>query len=155
MAAVCTAAVTNDNVSMPEKRKSEVRPEVLPPIRSSATISVNLSSRQFVTPKRESQDTAEREWCAKQHEIMVNRIGFSDNDLNTDERDINWLVQKANAFLEKKNYLAAVSAFSCGLKIANEAPELFLGRAKAQFALKNYRRCVSQARTMHIAQANK
>lgn len=142
MAAVCTAAATNNNRSMPEKRKHEVQP-ILPPVRSSATISVELSSRQFVTPKRESQDTAEREWCAKQHEIMVDRIGFSDDDLNTEERDINWLMQKANAFLEKKNYLAAVSAFSCGLKIAKDSPELFLGRAKAQFVLKNYRRCVS------------
>lgn len=90
-----------------------------------------------------NRKTREREWCAKQHEIMVNRIGFSDDDLNTEERDINWLIQKANAFLEKKNYLAAVSAFSCGLRIANDSPELFLGRAKAQFVLENYRRCVS------------
>lgn len=127
---------------MPEKHKYEIQ-TTLPPIRSSVRISVDLSSREFLTPKRESQDSAEREWCARQHETMVNRIGFSDADLNAEERDINWLIQKANAFLEKKNYLAAVSAFSCGLKIANDSPELFLGRAKAQFVLENYRRCVS------------
>lgn len=138
--AVCTA-VTN-YISMPEKRECDTQ-TMLPSIRSSATISVNLSSRQFVTPKRESQDDAEREWCAKQHEIMVNRIGFSDADLNSEERDTKWLIEKANTFLEKKNYLAAVSAFSCGLRVSNDLPELFLGRAKAQFALKNYRRCVS------------
>lgn len=138
--AVCTA-VTNYS-SMPEKRKYETQ-TTMPPIRSSATISVDLSSRQFVTPKRESQESVEREWCAKQHEIMVNRIGFTDTDLNAEERDTNWLIHKANTFLEKKNYLAAVSAFSCGLRISNDSPELFLGRAKAQFVLKNYRRCVS------------
>lgn len=127
---------------MPEKRKNETQIS-LPSIRSSASISVNLSSRPFVTPKRESQDTAEREWCAKQYEIMKNRIGFSDTDLSAEERDTNWLIEKGNAFLEKKNYLAAVSAFSCGLNISNHSPELFLGRAKAQYELQNFRRCVS------------
>lgn len=127
---------------MPERYKYETQ-TTLPPIRSSARILVDLSSRQFITPKRESQDSAEREWCAKQHEMMVNRIGFSDADLNAEECDTNWLIQKANTFLEKKNYLAAVSAFSCGLKVANDSPQLFLGRAKAQFRLENFRRCVS------------
>lgn len=115
----------------------------MPPIRSCAKINVNLSTREFVTPKRESQEQAEREWCAKQHEIIVNRIGFDDKDLNTEERDLNWLIQKGNGFLEKKNYLAAVSAFTCGLKMSNESPELFFGRAVAQYALKNYKHCVS------------
>lgn len=128
---------------MPDKCKHETQ-TTLPPIRSSACISVNLSSRQFVTPKRESQDSMEREWYAKQHETMVNRIGFSNADLNAEECDINWIIQKANGFLEKKNYLAAVSAFTCGLRISNDSPELFLGRAKAQFVLKNFRRCVSE-----------
>lgn len=137
---------------MPDKCEHDTE-VALPPIRASACISVNLSSRQFVTPKRESQDNAEREWCAKQHETMVNRIGFSDADLNAEECDVNWLIQKANGFLEKKNYLAAVSAFTCGLKISNDSPELFLGRAKAQFVLKNFRRCVSGKR--HIANCNK
>lgn len=104
---------------------------------------MNLSSRQFVTPKRESLEQAEREWCAKQHEIIVNRIGFDDKDLNTEERDLDWLIQKGNTFLEKKNYLAAVSAFTCGIRVANESPELFFGRARAQLALKNFKHCVS------------
>lgn len=111
---------------------------------------MDFSSRQFVTPKRESQDSAEREWCAKQHETMVNRIGFSDTDLNAEECDTQWIMQKANTFMEKKNYLAAVSAFSCGLKISNDSPELFLGRAKAQFVLKNFRRCVSERKKTNV-----
>lgn len=115
----------------------------LPPIRSCGTINVNLSSREFVTPKRESQENAEREWCAKQHEILTNRIGFSDKDLNSNEKDIFWVLKKGNDFLEKKNFLAAVSAFSFGLQISNDLPELFFGRARAQYALQNYKRCVS------------
>lgn len=115
----------------------------LPPVRSRATITVNLSSREFVTPKRESLEAAEREWCVKQHEIMMNRIGFSDKDLNADERDVFWVLKKGHDFLEKKNYLAAISAFSFGLRLSNNLPELFLGRARAQYALQNYKRCVS------------
>lgn len=107
-------------------------------------IAVSLSARQFITPKRESHEQAEREWCAKQHEIMVNRIGFCDTDLNADERDLNWLIQKGNSFMVKKNFLAAASAFTCGMKTSNDSPELFLGRARAQYALGNYKRCVSK-----------
>lgn len=84
------------------------------------------------------------EWCAKQHEILVNRIGFCDEDLNSNERDMAWLIQKGNTFLDKKNYLAAVSAFTCGMKVSTESPELFLGRARAQYALNNYKSCVSR-----------
>lgn len=125
----------------PKRIVDEIKP--LPPIRSCGKITVNLSSRQFTTPKRESLDQAEREWCAKQHEIIQNRIGFCDKDLNDDERDLNWLIRKGIGFLDKKNFLAAASAFTCGLKVSNESPDLYLGRARAQFALKNYKCCVS------------
>lgn len=64
---------------------------LLPPIRSSGKINVNLSLREFITPKRESQENAEREWCNKQHELMVDRIGFCDKNLNLDERDMSWV----------------------------------------------------------------
>lgn len=96
-----------------------------------------------MTPKRESQEHVEREWCAKQHEIMVSRIGLNDKDLNSNECDVMWLLKKGQEFLEKKNYLGAVSAFTCGLKVTKDLPEVYLGRAKAQYALKNYKRCVS------------
>lgn len=140
---VKSATVKNHLNTEKEPKTTESEIEPLPPIRSCATISVNLSSRQFITPKRESLEQAEREWCAKQHEIIANRIGICDKDLNADERDFNWLLQKGNAFLEKKNFLAAVSAFTCGLKVSNDSPELFLGRARAHFGLKNYKYCVS------------
>lgn len=117
-------------------------PEI-PPIRNSGKISVILSERRFITPKRESQEVAEREWCAKQHEIMVNRLGFCPEDLKPEERDIDWLLNKGHTFLKKKNFLAAISAFTCGINLSNEAPDLFLGRARAQYCVKNYKRCVS------------
>lgn len=112
------------------------------PIRRCGKISVSLSSREFVTPKRESLENAEREWCAKQHDIMVNRLGLCDDDLNSNERDLPWLLRKGHEFLTKENYLGAVSAYSFGLKISKDLPDLFLGRARAQYALRNYERCV-------------
>lgn len=124
-------------------RKSEQLKTDLPPVRSRGSINVNLSCREFVTPKRESLEHAEREWCTKQHEVMMDRMGFTDKDLNSDERDVNWVLKKGHDFLEKKNYLAAVSAFSFGLRMSNDLPELLFGRAKAQYALQNYKRCVS------------
>lgn len=113
----------------------------LPPIRSSGKIGVELSTREFITPKRESQENAEREWCAKQHQVMHKLTGLSDDDLNSDECDVFWLLKKGHEFLEKKNYLAAVSAFSCGLNVSKDSPDIYLGRARAQYALKNYQRC--------------
>lgn len=102
---------------------------------------MELSSREFITPKRESQENAEREWCAKQHQAMHKLTGLSDDDLNSDECDVFWLLKKGHEFLEKRNYLAAVSAFSCGLNVSKDSPDIYLGRARAQYALKNYRRC--------------
>lgn len=120
------------------------KPEpTMPPIRSSGIINVTFSERRFVTPKRESQEQAEREWCAKQHEIMTKTVGFSDDDLNAEERDAQWLLQKGREFLEKKNYLGAISAFGSGIRVADELPDLYLGRAEAQFHLGNFKRCVS------------
>ncbi|XP_031632395.1 uncharacterized protein LOC116346464, partial [Contarinia nasturtii] len=127
---------TTSATSHPDKMK------IILPVRPCGRIDVNFSSREFITPKRESQENAEREWCAKQHEIMINRIGFSDKDLSSDERDPIFLMKKGYEFLEKKNYLAAVSTFSfCLTKMSNDLPELYLGRARAQYALQNYKRC--------------
>lgn len=122
----------------------------LPPIRSSGTINVELSLREFLTPKRESQEHAEREWCAKQHQIVVDRMEFTDKNLNLDECDVFWLLKKGLDFIEKKNYLAAVSAFSCGLKLSKDLPEIYLGRARVQYALKNYKRCVRNYYSLKI-----
>lgn len=116
----------------------------MPPIRSSGVIDVTFSERRFVTPKRESTDQMEREWCAKQHEIMTKNIGFCHDDLNDNERDPKWLLDKGHDFLQKKNYLGAISAYSSGLRVAKDSPDLLLGRAEAHFYLGNFKRCVSK-----------
>lgn len=136
--------VKPDVLVKPPMAKESRKPEPkLPPVRSFGSIDVTFSERRFITPKRESQDQAEREWCAKQHEIMTKNVGFCDENLNDDERDAIWLLNKGREFLGKKNYLGAVSAFSSGIKIANESADLLLGRAQAHFHLENFQRCVS------------
>lgn len=124
-----------------EKSKNEIRSEA-PPIRSGGTINVSFTTRRFVTPQRESQEHAEREWCLKQNQVKKD-IGFSDDDLSVDERNPKWLFEKGKEFYGKKNYLAAISAFSAGINLAECPAELLLHRAMAHFKLENYARCVS------------
>lgn len=135
-----------NNTKAPIQKGSNKPVSKLPPVRSFATIEVKFSERRFRTPKRESLDRAEREWCAKQHEIMTKNVGFCDENLNDDERNVKWLLNKGREFLEKKNYLGAISAFSSGIKIANESADLYIGRAQAHFHLNNFQRCVSAIR---------
>lgn len=127
----------------PIQTESKKMAPKLPPLRSFGTIDVTFSERRFQTPKRESLDQAEREWLAKQHETMTKTVGFCDENLNDDERDAKWLLNKGREFLEKKNYLGAISAFSSGIKIANESADLYVGRAQAHYHQKNFQRCVS------------
>lgn len=124
-----------------EKPKKETRLEP-PPIRSGGTINISLTARRFVTPQRESQEHAEREWCLKQNQVKKD-IGFSDDDLSADERNPKWLLEKGKEFYAKKNYLAAISAFTAGINLAECPAVLLLHRAMAQFKMENYARCVS------------
>lgn len=127
--------------ALTEKPISEKRCDP-PPIRSGGTINVTFSTRRFVTPKRESQEHVEREWCLKQNQLKQD-IGFSDDDLNADERNPKWLLAKGKEFYAKNNYLAAISAFSAGINLAECPAELLLRRAMAHYKLSNYSRCVS------------
>lgn len=133
----------NSTKAHPIQMGSKKPVPTLPPVRSFGTIGVTFSERRFKTPKRESSDQAEREWCAKQHEIMTKNVGFCDENLNDDERNAKWLLNKGKEFLEKKNYLGAISAFSSGIKIAHESADLYFGRAQAHFYHTNFQRCVS------------
>lgn len=124
-----------------QKTKNEIQSQA-PPIRSGGTINVSFTTRRFVTPQRESQEHAEREWCLKQNQVKKD-IGFSDDDLSVDERNPKWLFEKGKEFYAKKNYLAAISAFSVGVNLAECPAELLLHRAMSHFKLENYARCVS------------
>lgn len=118
----------------------------IPSIRKAATIEVQFSQRNFVTPKRESQDPAEQEWLLKQ--IAAQKaIGFVPEDLKPEERDPVYLKQKGDDFFSQKNFLASISAYTTGIKIAPKCYELYLNRSAAHLAQQNYQRCVEDCST--------
>lgn len=122
-------------------QKQEKLSERMPEIRKSAHIEIEFSRRNFVTPKRESQSFAEQEWIMKQNEARRNVIGFVEEDLLPEERDPMFLKSKGDDFFRKCNYLAAISAYSTGIRLASKCYELYLNRSAAHFALGNYQRC--------------
>lgn len=126
---------------IPQKKAHEV-----PAIRKSAEIEIQFSKRNFVTPKRESQDPAEQEWILKQMEARK-AIGFVAEDLRPEERDPIWLKEKGDTFFRQNNYLAAISAYSTGIKLANKCHELYMNRSAAHFAQGNYKRCAEDCST--------
>lgn len=132
--------------------KREVPKSSPPPVRASGTIEIKFSKRNFVTPKRESQDPAEQEWLLKQSEARK-AIGFVPDDLRPEERDPMYLKKKGDEFFQHKNYLAAISAYSTGIKIASNCYELYLNRSAAQFAQENYQRCAEDcSRALELLQ---
>ncbi|XP_076381602.1 dynein axonemal assembly factor 4 [Megalopta genalis] len=109
--------------------------------RKKGTINVTFSDRKFPTPARESSHLEEQEWLEKQAEAR-RKIGFDSADLRPEERDPQWLKNKGDEFFKVGNYLAAISAYSYGIKISDKLTSLFVNRSAAQYALGNYCRCI-------------
>lgn len=112
----------------------------IPVVRNSGVIMIQFSQRNFMTPKRESQDPAEQEWLLKQAEARK-ATGFVAEDLRPEERVPMYLKKKGDEFFQQKNYLAAISAYTTGIKLASKCYELYLNRSAAHFVQKNYQRC--------------
>ncbi|XP_058836483.1 dynein axonemal assembly factor 4 [Topomyia yanbarensis] len=118
----------------------------LPSVRQSATVTVNFSKRNFITPKRESMEHDEQQWTMKQA-AAKKAVGFVDEDLRPEERNPEWLKQKGDTFFQQQNYLAAISAYTAGIRLTKEYYSLFLNRSAAHFALENYQRCAEDCST--------
>lgn len=58
-----------------------------------------------------------------------------------------YLKGKGDDFFRQKNYLAAISAYTTGIKLAKDCYELYLNRSAAQFAQGNYQRCAEDCST--------
>lgn len=130
---------------VPQKVSPKVQPEA-PEVRKSATIEIKFSERSFITPKRESQDPAEQQWLMKQAEAR-RVVGFVPEDLRPEERDPMYLKQKGDEFFRQTNYLAAISAYTTGIRLANKCYELYLNRSAAHLAQENYQRCAEDCTT--------
>uniref|UniRef100_A0A182JL43 Dynein axonemal assembly factor 4 n=1 Tax=Anopheles atroparvus TaxID=41427 RepID=A0A182JL43_ANOAO len=117
-------------------------PATPPPVRRLRTLEVTFSRRTFVTPKRESTEVAEQEWTRKQAAARRATVGFADDDeLRPEERNPEWLKQRGDTFFQQRNYLAAISAYSAGIRLTKGYYALFLNRSAAHLALENYQRC--------------
>jgi dyslexia susceptibility 1 candidate gene 1 protein len=129
------------HIEIETKKKEETMKPEMPKIRKSAHIEIEFSKRNFVTPKRESQNLAEQEWIMKQNAARRATVGFIEEDLLPEERDPMYLKTKGDDFFTKCNYLAAISAYSTGIRMAGKCYELYLNRSAAHYALGNYQRC--------------
>ncbi|XP_041761865.1 dynein assembly factor 4, axonemal-like isoform X2 [Anopheles merus] len=127
-------------------QQQEPRPSSPPAIRRSGTLEVTFSERTFVTPKRESMEQAEQEWTLKQAAAR-RAVGFADDDLRPDERNPEWLKQRGDTFFQQRNFLAAISAYSAGIRLTKDYYALFLNRSAAHLALENYQRCAEDCST--------
>lgn len=128
------------NKSVTNSTKKSLFQEI-PEVRKTANITIKFTDRNFITPKRESQEPAEIDWLMKQHEARK-VIGFVEEDLRPEERNPNWLKTKGNDFYRNNNFLAAISAYSLAIRLTNnKCFDLFLNRSAAHFAQENYQRC--------------
>lgn len=141
MNSTTTRAIHAPNVQ-PIRMTSEEAPAI-PPVRECATIGVTFTERRFPTPMRESQAAVEQEWLVKQNEAR-RAVGFVEEDLRPEERNVDWLKAKAGDFFAKGNYLAAISALTTAVRMNPKCYDLYLNRASCQYAIKNYNRCVSE-----------
>ncbi|CAL8131648.1 unnamed protein product [Orchesella dallaii] len=121
-------------------KQSKIENEMIR-IRPTVCISVNFTSREFPTPCRESMIVEEQEWLKKQAEAR-RLSGFVDEDLRPEERNPQWLLDKGLSLMRAESYLGAISAFSLGIRLAPKMPELYVERAGAHLAVKNYHRTV-------------
>lgn len=114
------------------QKKLPVTSEPVPLPRQTATLKVDFTTRQFPTPSRESQLEEESEWLRKQAEVRRS-IGFVSEDLRPEEKNPQYLKSKGEEFLKAGNYLGAISAFSFGIKLTDQFPDLYIGRSQAHF----------------------
>lgn len=115
----------------------------LPPPRSGGSISVQFTPRVFPTAARESKEAEEMEWLTKMAAARKIKLPDSDSGESINERNPEFLKDKGVEFFKVGNYSAALNAFSEGIQLNPNHPQLFSNRAACYLVMGENERCIS------------
>ena len=114
-----------------------------PPPRKGGSIQVRFTPRMFPTAARESKEQEEQEWLTKM--AAARKISTSKADDSTgetiNERNPEFLKDKGVEFFKNGDYQAAINAFSEGIKLNPNLPQLFSNRAACCLAMGEDEKC--------------
>ncbi|TRY90154.1 hypothetical protein DNTS_033342 [Danionella cerebrum] len=129
------------------QKSAQQKEKVVPAPRSTGCIQISFTPRVFPTALRESRVPEEDEWLKKQAEAR--RAVDSDlaelDDLSEDERNPDWLKDKGDKLFKAGNFLAAVNAYSLGIKLNKKIPALFSNRAACHLKLRNLHKAIEDS----------
>lgn len=114
-----------------------------PPPREGGNIPVHFTPRAFPTAARESREAEEQEWLAKQAAARRITQPKKNEEGDINERNPEFLKDRGVGFFRTKNYDAAVNAFSEGIRLNPNLPQLFSNRAACFLAMGELEKCVS------------
>lgn len=114
--------------------ESKEKKKTIPTVRSQVFLEVTFTPRELPTPSRESRLEEENEWLRKQTEARRS-AGFVSEDLRPEEKNPMYLKCKGDKFMEQKNYLGAISAYSFGINLSKKYADLYKNRSEAHYAI--------------------
>lgn len=142
---VVATATKKDETSKEGKsiwKEKSLTPKIPPP-RKGNSIQVRFTPRVFPTAARESREGEEQEWLTKMAAARKISAPKGDNPEETlNERNPEFLKDKGVEFFKSGNYEAAFNAFSEGIKLNPNLPQLFSNRAACCLVMKNHERCM-------------
>ncbi|XP_028287121.1 dynein axonemal assembly factor 4 [Parambassis ranga] len=128
-------------------RKTEKKPAELPPPRLRGDIQVSFTPRVFPTALRESRVPEEEEWLRKQ--AAARRAMSADaeelRDLKEDERNPDWLKDRADKCFMAGDYHGAINAYSLAIRLNRRIPALYSNRAACHLKLHNLHKAIEDA----------
>ncbi|KAM9296825.1 dynein axonemal assembly factor 4 [Gastrophryne carolinensis] len=116
----------------------------LPPTRKAGSIQIHFTPRVFPTASRESRLAEEEEWLQKQAEARraMNTDAPEFQDLTPEEKNPEWLKDKAVKLFAAGDYLAAVEALNLAIRINGKMAALYLNRSACHLKLRNLHKTI-------------
>lgn len=113
-----------------------------PPPRKGGSIEVRFTPRSFPTAARESKEQEEQEWLAKMASARKISTPKDGEPETINERNPEFLKDKGVEFFRSGNYQAAINAFSEGMRLNPNLPQLFSNRAACFLAERENEKCI-------------